>query len=44
MEPAVDEETVTVEEAVASLKEVLNKAYAAEDRLKELLTAPGLMA
>lgn len=44
VEPADKEETITVEEAVADLKESLQKAYAAEHRLKELLKDAGLMA
>ena len=44
VEPAAGEETITVEEALASLKESLNSAYAAEDRLKELLIEAGLMS
>ena len=37
VEPVTEEETTTVEEAVANLKESLDAAYAAEDRLMELL-------
>jgi type I restriction enzyme M protein len=37
VEPIVEEETVTVEQALDNLKESLAAAYAAEDRLKELL-------
>jgi type I restriction enzyme M protein len=43
VEPAVEEETITVEEAMANLKRSLQEAYAAEDRLKELLQEAGLM-
>jgi len=43
VEPVIEEETVTLEEAVAGLKESLAAAYAAEDRLKELLTMEGLL-
>jgi len=43
VEPVIEEETVTVEEAIANLKESLDAAYAAEDRLKELLKKSGLM-
>ncbi len=42
VEPVVAEETVTVEQAVANLKVTLDTAYAAEDRLKELLRKGGL--
>lgn len=44
VEPVIEEETITVEEAIADLKESLEVAYAAEDRLKELLKQAGLMA
>ena len=37
VEPVIEEETITVDEAVANLKESLNAAYVAEDRLMELL-------
>ncbi len=43
VEPLVEEETVTVEEAVANLRTALADAYAAEDRLKSLLQSAGLM-
>jgi type I restriction enzyme M protein len=43
VEPVVEEETITVEEAMANLKRSLQEAYAAEDRLKELLQEAGLM-
>lgn len=43
VEPLVEEETITVEEAIAGLKQALDEAYAAEDRLKELLRQNGLM-
>jgi type I restriction enzyme M protein len=42
VEPLVEEETITVEEAMANLKRSLQEAYAAEDRLKELLQEAGL--
>lgn len=38
-----DENRITVEEAIADLKQAMNDAYAAEDRLKELLREAGLM-
>jgi type I restriction enzyme M protein len=43
VEPVIEEETLTVEEAVQNLKLALDEAYAAEDRLKELLRDAGLM-
>lgn len=43
VEPVSTEETVTVGEALANLKTALADAYAAEDRLRELLRQAGLM-
>jgi len=43
VEPVIEEESMTIDQAVANLKESLQAAYAAEDRLKELLTREGLM-
>ena len=43
VEPVSDEEPITVEEALADLKDALQEAYAAEDRLKALLIDAGLM-
>ena len=43
VEPLVEEETVTVSEAIAHLKTALNDAYAAEDRLRALLRQSGLL-
>ena len=43
VEPVIEEETMTVDEAIANLKESLAAAYAAEDRLKELLQREGLL-
>lgn len=43
VEPTVEEESITVEEAMARLKESLSTAYAAEDRLMALLKEEGLM-
>lgn len=37
VEPAIEEETMTVAEAMENLQQALGEAYAAEDRLKELL-------
>jgi len=44
VEPVIEEETMTVEEAIANLKTSLESAYAAEDRLKDLLKKAGLMS
>ncbi|MGI6460879.1 MAG: type I restriction-modification system subunit M [Candidatus Hydrogenedentales bacterium] len=43
VEPVIEEETITLEEAVDNLKKSLEAAYAAEDRLKELLHREGLL-
>ena len=43
IEPVVEEETVTVSEAIADLKVSLESAYAAEDKLKLLLSKEGLL-
>lgn len=43
IEPVIEEETITVAEAIANLKTSLEAANAAEDRLKELLTENGLL-
>ena len=43
VEPVIEEETMTVDEAIANLKESLEAAYEAEDRLKELLEREGLL-
>lgn len=43
VEPIIEEETVSVAEAVKNLQGSLQKAYAAEDKLKELLANSGLM-
>jgi len=43
VEPVIEEEQITVEEAITNLKRSLEAAYAAEDRLKELLQQAGLM-
>lgn len=42
VEPPVETETVSVDDALASLKESLEGAYAAESRLKSLLREAGL--
>jgi type I restriction enzyme M protein len=43
VEPKVDQETVTVEEAMRRLRESADAAFAAEDRLIELLKREGLL-
>ena len=43
VEPVIEEESITVEQAVANLRESLQAAYAAEDRLKELLVREGFL-
>jgi len=44
VEPIIEEETMTIDEAVKNLKQSLEKAYAAEDRLKALLKEEGLIS
>jgi type I restriction enzyme M protein len=41
--PVIEEESMTIDQAIADLKESLQAAYAAEDRLKELLIREGLL-
>jgi len=41
VEPVIEEESLSVEEAVANLKEDLQKAYAAEDKLMALIKGVG---
>jgi len=43
VEPTVEEEAISVADALANLKTSLKSAYAAEDRLKALLTKAGLL-
>ena len=43
VEPVSDETTTSVADAVKNLKKSLEEAYAAEDRLRELLLGSGLM-
>lgn len=43
VEPVAQEETVTVGEALGNLKAALADAYAAEDRLRDLLRQSGLL-
>jgi type I restriction enzyme M protein len=43
VERPIENDTISVEEAVASLKSAIDEAYAAEDRLKELLREVGLL-
>ncbi|QDV27366.1 putative type I restriction enzymeP M protein [Aureliella helgolandensis] len=42
IEPVIEEETITVAEAIENLKVSLNAAYEAEDKLKTLLNDAGL--
>ena len=44
VEPANQETAISVEAALTNLKTALNEAYAAEDRLKDLLDRAGLMS
>ncbi len=44
VEPVIEEESMTIEQAIANLKESLQAAYAAEDRLAALLKREGLLA
>ena len=44
VEPVAQDETITVADALGNLKAALADAYAAEDRLKQLLQKTGLMA
>ena len=37
VEPVIEEESMTIDQAIANLKESLQAAYEAEDRLKMLL-------
>lgn len=43
VEPVIEEETVTVGQAITNLRQSLDAAFAAEDRLKTLLTREGLL-
>jgi len=43
VEPVIEEESMTMDQAITNLKESLQAAYAAEDRLKDLLIREGLM-
>jgi type I restriction enzyme M protein len=43
VEPVVEEGSMKVEEAVANLKAALAEAYAAEEKLKQLLQNAGLI-
>ena len=43
VESIVEEESVTIDQAIANLKESLQAAYDAEDRLKELLIKGGML-
>ena len=44
VEPVIEEESITVDEALKNLKQSLDAAYAAEDRLASLLKKAGVMA
>ena len=44
IEPVIEEETITVAEAIANLKTSLDAAYSSEDKLKKLLKKNGLLA
>jgi type I restriction enzyme M protein len=43
VEPIIEEETITVAEALENLQKSLEEAYVAEDRLKKLLLDAGLI-
>lgn len=43
VEPLIEEESLTIDQAIANLKETLQAAYAAEDRLTNLLKAEGML-
>ena len=43
VEPVIEEESMTIDQAITNLRESLQAAYAAEDRLKELLLREGLL-
>ncbi len=43
VEQVMEEEAITVEQAISDLKQALDEAYRAEDRLNELLRAAGLL-
>lgn len=43
VEPTILQESMTIDQAIANLRESLQAAYAAEDRLKELLVREGLL-
>ena len=44
VEPVIEEESITVDEALKNLKQSLDAAYAAEGRLASLLKKAGVMA
>ncbi|MBN1829629.1 MAG: N-6 DNA methylase, partial [Deltaproteobacteria bacterium] len=43
VEPVIEEESMTLDQAIANLKESLQAAYVAENRLKELLIREGFL-
>jgi type I restriction enzyme M protein len=44
VEPAAEEQTISVDEAIGNLKQALDEAYAAEERLKHLLKEAGIIS
>ena len=43
VEPVIEEESLTIDQALTNLKDSLQAAYAAEDRLTALLEKEGLL-
>ena len=43
VEPVIEEESITIEAAIANLRDSLQAAYSAENRLKALLQREGLL-
>jgi type I restriction enzyme M protein len=43
VEPILEDESITIDEAIANLKKSLKAAYSAEDRLREILSKEGLL-
>lgn len=43
VEPVIEEENISLEEALADLKKAVEESFAAEDQLKELLIREGIM-
>lgn len=44
VEPVIEKESMTIDQAVTNLEESLQAAYAAEDRLKALLIREGILS